>query len=75
MSEEKPKENKMYEEIKIVVHTKDDIGEDHDDKYCAIVMGYIPAGWVNTGIVVREYLPLVAFSKAMDIAIKEGLWK
>ena len=71
----KHKELKMYEEVKIVVHTKDDIGEDHYNKYCAIVMGYIAAGWVNTGIVVREYLPLMAFSKAMEIAIKKGLWK
>ena len=67
----------MYDDVEIMVHTKDDVGEDHDDKYCAIVMGYHnkSRGWVNTGIVVREYSPLDAFSKAMDIATKEGLWK
>ena len=75
--QKKDKDSKLYDDVEIVVCTKDDIGEDHDNKYCAIVMGYHSKskGWVNTGIVVREYLPLNAFSKAMEIAIKEGLWK
>ena len=65
----------MYKDVEIVVSTIDDVGEDHDDKYCAIVMGLTGNSWVNTGIVVREFLPLEAFSKAMEIAIKRGLWK
>ena len=65
----------MYEDVKIVVHTIDDVGEDHDNKYCAIVMGWTGKSWVNTGLVVREFLPMMAFSKAMEWAIKEGLWK
>ena len=65
----------MYKDVEIVVQTKDDVGEDHDNKYCAIVMGFTGDAWVNTGIVVREFLPLMAFSKAMDLAIKKGLWK
>lgn len=72
---EKFVKSKLYKDVKIVVHNKDDIGEDHDNKYCAIVMGWTGRDWVNTGIVVREYLPLMAFSKAMEIAIKEDLWK
>ena len=72
---EKPNKLLIYRDVKIEVFTIDDVGEDHDDKYCAIVMGWTGNSWVNTGIVVREYLPVVAFSKAMDIAIKEGLWK
>ena len=65
----------MYKDVQIVVSTIDDVGEDHDDNYCAIVMGWTGNDWVNTGIVVREFLPLEAFSKAMKIATEKGLWK
>ena len=61
-----------YKNTKIVVHDKDTTG---DQKYCAIVMGLTETGWVNTGLVVREFLPLMAFSNAMELAIKKGIWK
>lgn len=60
----------MDKDVKIVVHPKDT-----DKKYCAIVMGWTGTEWINTGIEVRQFLPLMAFSNAMELAIKKGMWK
>lgn len=60
------------EDYKIVVHSQDREGEDADFKYCAIVMAY-NNDWYNTGIVVRDKLPEVAFKSALLIAKERGI--
>ena len=63
-------------DFKIEVFTKDDIGKDADNLYCAIMMQYnSKMGWFNTGIVVREKDPIVAFTKVMERAKLKGYWK
>jgi hypothetical protein len=58
-------------DIKIEVFTKDE----EDDKYCAIVMGWDDKDWYNTGIVVRDLSPRLAFNRALKSATEVGWWK
>lgn len=46
--------------------------DEEDDCYCAIVMGYLNADgcWYNTGIVMRDPDPEVAFRKALTKALE-----
>lgn len=66
---------KTPEDVKIEVFTKDDIGDDADFMYCAIVMGYSGNDWYNTGLVVRDPSPTQAFNRALALVAKEGWWK
>jgi len=47
--------------------------DEEDNKYCAIVMLF-GKGWYNCGIVVRDLDPIVAFTKAMELAITYEYW-
>jgi len=44
-----------------------------DNKYCAIVI-LLGKGWYDSGIVVRDLDPIVAFTKAMELAITYEYW-
>lgn len=57
-------------DVKIEVFS---IDED-DNCYLGIVLG-LGNVWCNTGIVVRESDPIIAFTKALERAKKSGLWK
>ena len=61
---------KKLKDVKIEVFSIDE-----DDKcYLAIVMG-LGNDWFNTGIVVRESDPIIAFTKALERAKEAELWK
>ena len=64
------------DDIKIVIHPKDDFGEDADNKYCCVVMGWSDKskGWYNTGLVFREDSVELAVSKAIQRATEKGWW-
>jgi len=70
----------QFEDFKIMVHEKDEGGEESDDLYLAIVLGWYKSedgeryGWCNTGIVVRGATPELAFSKVLARARTHGLW-
>lgn len=61
---------KKLKDVKIEVFS---IDED-DNCYLAIVLG-LENDWFNTGIVVRESDPIIAFKKALERAKEQGLWK
>jgi hypothetical protein len=68
--------SKKPDDVEICVQSKDN-GKGGDGKYCAIVMGWNEASkkWYNTGIVIRDSLPILAFNRALVEAIEKGWWK
>ena len=65
---------KKPKDVRIDLQTKDINGEDADNKYCAVVLGWDGTIWYNTGIVVREDNPLVAVQIAIERATLKGWW-
>jgi len=61
---------KKLKDVKIEVFS---IDED-DNCYLAIVMGLDDIDWFNTGIVVRESDPIIAFTKALERAKEAEVW-
>lgn len=63
------------DDVKIEVFTIDD-EPGGDNCYCAIVMGWkdVYDDWYNTGIVIRETDPTIAFNKARAEASECGWW-
>ena len=62
-------------ETKLVLHTKDNKGEDANNCYCAIILIWSSSGWCNTGIVIHDQDPITAVERAIEIAEAEQLWE